>query len=91
MIHLINDYYLSADKYGYTVGVPKKNKDGQMWMSSPRYYNALDKSVSSTAEQVLRDKIISGDITSLNGAVAELQNIKNELGRIVISVNINKE
>lgn len=90
MIHLINDYYLNADNNCYTVGVPKKNKDGKTYISSPKYYNALDKAISSTAERVLRDKISSGDIDTLNSALAELQNIKSELGRI-IDIAINKE
>ncbi len=90
MIHLINNYYLNADNTCYTVGVPKKNRDGKIYLSSPKYYNALDKAITSTAERVLRDKIASGDITTLNNAVAELQNIKGELSR-VISIKINEE
>lgn len=89
MIHLINDYYLNADNNCYTVGIPKKNKDGKIYISSPKYYNALDKAISSTAERVLRDKISSGDIDTLNSALAELQNIKSELGR-TIDIAINK-
>lgn len=89
MIHLINDYYLNADNNCYTVGIPKENKDGKTYISSPKYYNALDKAISSTAERVLRDKISSGDIDTLSSALAELQNIKSELGRI-IDIAINK-
>lgn len=90
MIHLINDYYLNADNNCYTVGIPKENKDGKTYISSPKYYNALGRAISSTAERVLRDKISSGDIDTLNSAIAELQNIKSELGRI-IDIAINKE
>lgn len=90
MIHLINDYYLDADSNRYTVGIPKKNKDGKTCISKPKYYSTLDRAISSTAERVLRDKISSGDIDTLNGALAELQNIKNELSR-TINVVINNE
>lgn len=90
MIHLINDYYLDADSNCYTVGIPKKNKDGKICISKPKYYSTLDRAISSTAERVLRDKISSGDIDTLNSALAELQNIKNELSR-TIDVVINNE
>lgn len=90
MIHLINDYYLDADSNCYTVGIPKKNKDGKTCISKPKYYSTLDRAISSTAERILRDKIYSGDIDTLNGALAELQNIKNELSR-TINVVINNE
>ena len=90
MIHLINDYYLNADNSCYIVGIPKKNKDGKTYISSPKYYNALDKAISSTAERVLRDKISSGDIDTLNSALVELQNIKSELRR-TIDIVINME
>ena len=90
MIHLINDYYLDADNNCYTVGIPKKNKDEKTFISKPKYYSTLDRAISSTAERVLRDKISYGDIDTLNSALAELQNIKNELSRI-INVAINSE
>lgn len=90
MIHLINDYYLDADNNCYTVGIPKKNKDEKICISKPKYYSTLDRAISSTAEQVLRDKIYSGDIDTLNSALTELQNIKNELSR-TINVAINNE
>mgnify|MGYP004523826589 CR=1 FL=1 len=90
MIHLINDYYLDADNNCYIVGIPKKNKDEKTCISKPKYYSTLDRAISSTAERVLRDKIYSGEIDTLNSALAELQNIKNELSR-VISITINEE
>ena len=46
--------------------------------------------ISSTAERVLRDKIFSGDIDTLNSALTELQNIKNELSS-TINIAINSE
>lgn len=90
MIHLINDYYLDADNNCYIVGIPKKNKDEKTCISKPKYYSTLDRAISSTAERVLRDKIYSGEIDTLNSALSELQNIKNELSR-VISITINEE
>ena len=89
MIHLINDYYLDADSNCYIVGIPKKNKDEKTCISKPKYYSTLDRAISSTAERVLRDKIYSGKIDTLNSALSELQNIKSELGRI-INIAINK-
>ena len=89
MIHLINDYYLDADNNCYIVGIPKKNKDEKTCISKPKYYSTLDRAISSTAERVLRDKIYSGEIDTLNRALSELQNIKSELGRI-INIAINK-
>ena len=89
MIHLINDYYLDADNNCYTVGIPKKNEYGKTFISKPKYYITLDRAISSTAELVLRDKISSGEIDTLNSALSELQNIKSELGRI-INIAINK-
>ena len=89
MIHLINDYYLNADNNCYTVGISKKNKDGKTYISNPKYYNTLDRAISSTAELVLRDKISSGYVDTLSSALAELQNIKSELGR-TIDIVINK-
>lgn len=89
MIHLINDYYLDADSNCYIVGIPKKNKDEKTCISKPKYYSTLDRAISSTAERVLRDKIYSGKIDTLNSALSELQNIKSELGRIInIAINM---
>ena len=80
---------MDADNNCYIVGIPKKNKDEKTCISKPKYYSTLDRAISSTAERVLRDKIYSGEIDTLNSALSELQNIKSELGRI-INIAINK-
>ena len=83
MIHLMNNYYMNADSNCGTVGTPQKKRGGQVWLSNAKYYTTLDRAVSATAELALRDKIASGDITTLNSAVVEFKNIKNELNAII--------
>lgn len=84
MIHLINGYYLVADKYGYTVGKPKEKKDskGTMWLS-PKYYPTIEQAVASTAERVIRESVANEEVATLNEAVAKMQDIKDELTNVL--------
>lgn len=67
----------------------RKIKTKKTFISKQKYYSTLDRAISSTAELVLRDKISSGEIDTLNSALSELQNINSELVRI-INIAINK-
>lgn len=82
MIHLIGDYYMTADKKpgcSYVVGIPRQTEDKRVIMRQARYYSTLARVVAETAERALRDKIAAGEITTLYDAVEELRRMKNEI------------
>ena len=82
MIHLINDYYMTADaKSGCSYIVFKareRSSKGAKW-DKAKYYSTLDHAVSETAECALRDRISAGQISTLTAAVDELRRIKAEI------------
>ena len=86
MVHLIGDYYMSADRYSYTVGIPGKMSDRRrengsnaVVMRQARYYTTLASAVSCTAELALRERIAAGEVQTLGQAVEQLRRIKNEI------------
>lgn len=82
MIHLIGDYYMTADtKSGCSYVVFKareRSSKGAKW-DRARYYTTLASAVAETAEIALRDKIAAGEITTLKEAVEELHRMKDEI------------
>lgn len=82
MIHLIGDYYMTADKKpgcSYVVGIPRQTNDNRVIMGKSRYYPTLAPAVSCTAEIALRDSIATGKVNTLREAVAELRRLKEEI------------
>ena len=86
MLHLFGDYYLNADRFGYTVGVLSANSErgGETRVKpailrQPRYYPSLSSAVASTAEIALRDGIAAGKVQTLQEAVQELRCIRDEI------------
>mgnify|MGYP007044832262 CR=1 FL=1 len=69
MIHLIDNYYLTADNNSYTVGTARKKPDSRVILVGTRYYLSLARAVSETAEIALRDRIAAGKIPTLHVAV----------------------
>lgn len=88
MIHLIGNYYMTADKNAYTVAQAVQRDAGKVSMNRARYYTTLARAVAETAEIALRDKIASGEITTLHDAVEELRRMKDE---ILASIGDQKE
>lgn len=82
MIHLIGDYYMTADaKSGcsYVVfKVRERSSKGAKW-DRARYYTTLASAVSCTAELALRERIAAGEVQTLGQAVEQLCRIKNEI------------
>ncbi len=82
MLHLIEDYYMTADKKpgcSYVVGIPRQTEDKRIIMRQTRYYSTLAHAVAETAEIALHDKIAAGSITTLKEAVEELHRMKDEI------------
>lgn len=79
MIHLIGGYYMTADKNAYTVGEVAESGRKRYFKPGARYYPTLENAVSNTAEIALRDKVSTGEVTTLNQAVAELRKIQETL------------
>lgn len=79
MIHLIGDYYMTADKNAYTVGKAEESCTKRTFKPGARYYSTLAQAVSSTAEIALRDGIAAGEIQTLRDAVEELHRIRDEI------------
>lgn len=79
MIHLIGEYYMTADSNSYTVGKRAESRGKRDFRPNVRYYSNLARAVSETAEMALRDRIASGEVETLSAAVEELRNIKTEI------------
>lgn len=79
MIHLIGDYYMKSDKLSYAVGKPRKELVRGAELAEVKYYSTIGSAVISTSERALRDKIATGEITTLHDAVEELRRIKDEI------------
>lgn len=91
MIHLIGDYYMTADKKpgcSYVVGIPRQTEDKRIIMRQSRYYTTIARAVAETAEIALRDKIAAGEITTLHDAVETFRCMKDE---ILASIGDQKE
>lgn len=89
MIHLIDNYYLTADNNSYTVGTARKKPDSRVILVGTRYYLSLARAVSETAEIALRDRITAGEITTLQVAVEELRNIKGQIQAAISGKAVN--
>ena len=89
MIHLIDNYYLTADNNSYTVGTARKKPDSRGILVGTRYYLSLARAVSETAEIALRDRITAGEITTLQVAVEELRNIKGQIQAAISGKDVN--
>lgn len=86
MLRLFGDYYLNADRFGYTVGVLSANSErgGETRVKpailrQPRYYPSLSSAVVSTADFALRDAIATGEVQTLQEAVEDLRRIRDEI------------
>ena len=79
MIHLINDYYMIANKNSYTMGEVEESRTKRTFKPGARYYTTLAQAVSCTAECALRDHIAAGQVSTLTAAVDELRRIKTEI------------
>lgn len=91
MIHLIGDYYMTADKKpgcSYVVGIPRQTEDKRIIMRQSRYYTTLARAVAEAEEIALRDKIAAGEITTLHDAVEAFRCMKDE---IIASIGDQKE
>lgn len=89
MIHLIDNYYLTADNNSYTVGTARKKPDSRVILVGTRYYLSLAHAVSETAEIALRDRIAAGEITTLQVAAEELRNIKGQIQAAISGKDVN--
>ncbi len=79
MIHLIGDYYLSADKYQHILAKPVRRGAGRISMNGARYCVTLQEAVATAANLALREGVASGEIASLQDAVTQMQRISDEL------------
>lgn len=89
MIHLIDNYYLTADNNSYTVGTARKKPDSRVILVGTRYYLSLARAVSETVEIALRDRIAAGEITTLQVEVEELRNIKGQIQAAISGKDVN--
>lgn len=86
MIHLLRDFYINADRFGYTVGILSANNERErekraksIILRQSRYYTTLSVAVASTAEIALRDAIAAGEVRTLQESVEELHRIRDEI------------
>lgn len=74
MVHLIEDYYLTADKYQYIVGRMKERRRGERMtreLMETTYHPTLAAAVSHVADELLRKQIEDGRLETLKRIVDE--------------------
>ena len=74
MVHLIEDYYLTADKYQYIVGKLKERRRGERMtreLMETTYHPTLAAAVSHVADELLRKQIEDGRLETLKRIVDE--------------------
>lgn len=74
MVHLIEDYYLTADKYQYIVGRMKERRRGERKtreLMETTYHPTLAAAVSHVADELLRKQIEDGRLETLKRIVDE--------------------
>lgn len=79
MLHLIGDYYLTADPNCYIIGKPTQRGANRIEMRQARYFTALPAAVSAAANLAVREGISSGEVTSLQDAVTQMQRVSDKL------------
>ena len=82
MVHLIEDYYLTADKYQYIVGRMKERRRGDRKtheLMETTYHPTLAAAVSYVADEVLRQQIAADELTTIEAVADRYQSICNEL------------
>ena len=82
MVHLIEDYYLTADKYQYIVGRMKQRKRGERMTSElmeQTYHPTLAAAVSQVADELLRKQIEDDQLETLQAIADEYRLISNKV------------
>lgn len=83
MIHLIDNYYLSADHLCYQLGILRTRKDGRSSLENMTYHLSIIDALNAVIRRTLHDKVFSGEIASIKGAVSELERLKSEITSLV--------
>jgi hypothetical protein len=77
MIHIVDDWYMDADRFCYTVGrlATRKDKKGeeQEYLKNPTYHGTVAHALRSILEDGVRDKIEKKSLTNLAEVFAEME------------------
>ena len=73
MIHIIDDWYMIADRYCYTVGrlrtTNRKKKDGttteEEYLDNATYHSTVGHALRSILQEAVQDKVAKNKITDL--------------------------
>lgn len=82
MVHLIEDYYLTADKYQYIVGRMKERRRGERMtreLMEQTYHPTLAAAVSHVADELLRKQIEDDQLETLQAIADEYRLISDRL------------
>lgn len=86
MIHIIDDWYMTADRFCYTVGrldKKKRKKDGEAeeetYLKNATYHGTIANALRSVCQDEIRDKVAKGKITDLAQAFAEIEKYNTKL------------
>lgn len=79
MLHIIGDFYLTANKTCFILGKPLQRDAGRISMDEARYFTDLPTAVTAAVNLALRDKIQDERIQSLQEAVDEMERIRDEI------------
>lgn len=87
MIHIIDNYYLSADGVCYKLGVRRDRKDGREELERITYHHTILEALNAAIRRALNDHVASGEIESIQSAITELGRIKAEIVASVQGLN----
>lgn len=75
MVHIIEDYCMTADSNCYTVGKRKTLKDGKTILVNTSYYSSAIAAIQSALDRAIMDKVAQNKITEINELVSAYKEI----------------
>ena len=89
LIRLIDDYYIKCDKYNYILvqrrlkaDGPKTKADGSTIDAEIGYYAKLNDLLDSLVNRITRERIISGDLSSIDEITESIRQLRREIANL---------
>ena len=79
MIHVIGDYFMTADGNCYTLGKRREGKDGKAILVSTSYHSDACSAISAAAKRALMDSVSSCEVESLSELLHKVKEIESEI------------
>ena len=95
MIKLINNYYIDADSYQYILKqmvTRTKTADNTTYEAETTvgYFKDIPPLIKSCLDDIVRDELSTGEITSLLEYANKIESLNDELNSMLNPLDINK-